>query len=36
MASMVASGIYQFSMEEVIGLLTEVCQSLIKEMVGKK
>ena len=24
MASMVASGIYQFSMEEVIGLLTEV------------
>ncbi|MBS5359132.1 MAG: TetR family transcriptional regulator, partial [Streptococcus parasanguinis] len=23
-------------MEEVIGLLTEVCQSLIKEMVGKK
>ena len=36
MASMVASGIYQFGMEEVIGLLTEVCQSLIKEMVGKK
>ena len=36
MASLVASGIYQFSMEEVIGLLTEVCQSLIKEMVGKK
>ena len=36
MASMVASDIYQFSMEEVIGLLTEVCQSLIKEMVGKK
>ena len=36
MASMVAYGIYQFSMEEVIGLLTEVCQSLIKEMVGKK
>ena len=36
MASMVASGIYQFGMEEVIGLMTEVCQSLIKEMVGKK
>lgn len=36
MASMVAYGIYQISMEEVIGLLTEVCQSLIKEMVGKK
>ncbi len=33
---MAVSGIYQFSMEEAIGLLTEVCQSLNKEMVGKK